>query len=84
MRLNKPFKSDKPEKKFQVYARDSKTGKIKHIYFGATGYEDYTMHKDSARRDSFRARHKCDPIRKLNKASARYWACQYLWNKRQS
>jgi hypothetical protein len=78
-KLNKPWKSDKPEKKKQVCAKDSETGKIKHIYYGATGYEDYTIHKDTQRRKSFRARHGCDPVKKLNKGSAKYWACQDLW-----
>jgi len=77
--LNKPWRSDKPEKKFQVCVRDSDTGQVKHIYYGAKGYEDYIQHKDAARRRSFRARHKCDPVKKLNKGSARYWACQDLW-----
>ena len=77
--LNKPWKSDKPEKKKQVCARDSETGDIKHIYFGATGYSDFTQHKDPKRRRSFRARHKCDPVNKLNKGTARYWACENLW-----
>jgi hypothetical protein len=78
-KLNKPWRSDKPEKKWQVCAKDSQTGEVKHIYYGARGYEDFTQHKDPKRRRSFRARHKCDPISKLNKASARYWACQKLW-----
>lgn len=79
MQLNKPFKSDVKGKKYSVYVRDS-SGKIKKINFGAVGYEDYTQHRDKDRRKSFRARHGCDPVSKLNKASARYWACQYLWD----
>ena len=78
-RLNKPWRSDKPEKKRQVCARDSDTGQIRHVYYGATGYEDFTQHKDPKRRRSFRARHRCDPVRKLNKGTAQYWACQDLW-----
>lgn len=27
----------------------------------------------------FRKRHKCDPVKNLDKTTARYWACQYLW-----
>ena len=32
----------------------------KRVPFGADGYEDYTIHKDSARREAYRARHKKD------------------------
>ena len=78
-KLNKPWRSDKPEKKWQVCAKDSITGDIKHIYYGARGYQDFTQHHDPKRRRSFRVRHKCDPVKKLNKGSARYWACQDLW-----
>lgn len=79
--LNKPFKSDVAGKKFSVYVKTDE-GKVKKISFGAKGYEDYTQHGDLQRLKSFRARHNCDPVSKLNKASPRYWACQYLWNRR--
>lgn len=52
---------------------------IKVINFGHVDYEDFTQHKDSERRKSFRSRHNCDPVKELNKLSARYWTCQYLW-----
>jgi hypothetical protein len=78
-KLNRPWRSDKFGKKRQVCARDSETGDIKHIYYGATGYSDFTKHKDPARRRSFRARHRCDPVSKLNKGTAQYWACEDLW-----
>jgi hypothetical protein len=77
--LNVPWKSNKPGKKKQVCAKDSETGDIKNIHYGATGYQDFTQHHNPKRRKSFRARHKCDPVKKLNKASAKYWACQDLW-----
>ena len=77
--LNTPWKSDKPGKKKQVCAVDKETGNVVNIHYGAVGYEDFTMHKDPARRKNFRARHGCDPVRKLNKGTARYWACQDLW-----
>jgi len=31
-----------------------------HTDFGASGYEDYTTHKDVARRESYLSRHKKD------------------------
>lgn len=63
--------------KFRVLAKEGDD--IKVINFGHVDYEDFTQHKDSERRKSFRARHKCDPVKELNKLSARYWSCQYLW-----
>jgi len=79
-KINKPFPSSNPKKKFDVYVK-TREGNIKKISFGAKGYEDFTTHKDKERRRLFRLRHKCDPVSKLNKDSARYWACQFLWGK---
>lgn len=77
-RLNTPFDSNRKFKKRQVCVRD-RYGNIKNIHYGDTRYEDFTQHKDKGRRIAFRLRHGCDPVSKLNKASARYWACQDLW-----
>ena len=77
-RLNKPFASTRKFKKFDVFVKQD--NKIKKIYFGDIRYEDYTQHKDKARRKSFRARHGCDPVSKLDKTTPKYWSCQYLWN----
>jgi hypothetical protein len=79
MKINKPFRSDVKGKKYSVYVKN-KEGNVKKINFGAKGYGDYTQHRDKTRRKSFRARHRCDPVSKLNKSTPRYWACQYLWN----
>lgn len=79
--LNKPFKSNREGKKLQVCVRD-KDGQIRNIHFGATGYSDFTIHKDIKRRAAFRARHKCDPVSKLDKNKPKYWACEFLWGKR--
>lgn len=74
--LNKPFKSDRKFKKLQVCVKDKEV--IKNIHFGDNRYSDYTRHKDKKRRENFRARHRCDE--KPSKTSARYWACEELWN----
>lgn len=76
LQCNKPVKSWRKGKKYAVKACNKTNKKI--IHFGATDYEDYTIHKDKKRRKSFRARHKCDSD-KPNKLSARYWSCEYLW-----
>lgn len=76
--FNKPKRYRGPKKyKFRVLAKEG--SKIKVINFGHSDYKDFTQHKDSKRRKSFRARMQCDPVKKLDKLSARYWACQYLW-----
>jgi hypothetical protein len=76
--LNKPFKSDRKFKKKQVCVKDV-AGKIKNIHYGDKRYEDFTQHKDKKRRESFRARHKCDELTKKDKATAKWWACEDLW-----
>ena len=69
-----PYKSiDKPEKKFYIITNDNKK-----VYFGAAGYEDFTTHKDEARKQRYIARHKknedWDDIN-----SAAFWSRFYLW-----
>lgn len=72
---NKPVKSTRPGKKKMVNACDN--GKQKLVHFGATGYQDFTQHKDSGRRSNFRSRHNCAD--KKSKLTAGYWACKILW-----
>jgi hypothetical protein len=76
LKCNVPKRSWRKGKKKVVLACSG--GKEKVIHYGAKGYSDYTIHKDKARRDSFRARHKCD-TKKPSKLSARFWACEDLW-----
>lgn len=78
--LDKPFKSNRKFKKLQVCVKDKK-GNVKNIHFGDKRYEDYTTHKDKKRRKNFRLRHGCDPVSKLNKATPKHWACEFLWGK---
>lgn len=77
-KLNVPFKSNRKFKKFQVCVKD-KRGNVVNPHFGDNRYEDYTQHKDPARRKNFRSRHNCDPVSKLDKTTPRYWSCQFLW-----
>lgn len=53
--------------------------KVKLLHYGDKNYQDYTQHKDKERRKNFRKRHGCDPVKKLNKLTRKYWACQDLW-----
>lgn len=54
------YESDKPTKKYYIEFTNPKTGRVKKTYFGATGYEDYTMHKDDERKDRYLSRHKAN------------------------
>ena len=56
----------------------------KKIHFGDIRYEDYTMHKDKARRDRYRARHKKILLKNgkpayKDKNTASYWSYHLLW-----
>ena len=53
MQIYKPYKSDKPDKKYYII---TKTGK--RIYFGAAGMSDFTLHKDEERKQRYIQRHK--------------------------
>lgn len=71
-----PYKSDKKDKKFFII-----TSKSKKVYFGATGYQDYTMHHDDTRKQSYIKRHAStenwnDPD------TAGFWSRWLLWNKK--
>ena len=61
-------------KKYKVYVKNPKTGKIKKINFGdSKGGLRLNIH-DAAARRSFVARHKCKE--KKDKMKAGYWACR--------
>lgn len=66
-------KSTIKDKKYKVIL-DGKT-----IHFGATGYEDFTTHRDEDRKRLYLARHRSrenwnDPM------TAGFWARWLLWN----
>jgi hypothetical protein len=72
--LNKPIRSRSGSKKFHVYVKDPKTGRIRIVRFGDPNMR--IKKHIPERRKSFRARHKCDSVD--NVLSARYWSCQ-MW-----
>jgi len=56
----------------------------KWIHFGATGYEDYTQHKDPARRANYRRRHGAIKLKDGRLAytvptSPAFWSWNLLW-----
>jgi hypothetical protein len=78
LRERKPMLSWLPNKKMVVLYK----GKV--IHFGATGYSDYTQHRDKARRRRWYARHskilnkQGKPVIK-DKNSPSYWSAKILW-----
>jgi len=53
----------------------------KKINFGAKGYSDYTIHKDSDRKERYISRHKSqENWKKSGINTAGFWARWLLWN----
>jgi len=68
-------KSNKPKYKLKAVIDDNKT-----IYFGASGYSDYTIHKDDKRKEAYLKRHAKrenwnDPL------TAGFYSRWILWHK---
>jgi hypothetical protein len=68
--LGKPMQGD--SKKFKVYVKNPKTGKVVKVNFGAKGMN--IKKNNPVRRKAFRARHNCDNPGPRTKA--RYWSCR--------
>ena len=70
-----PYKSDKKDKKYFIITQSGK-----RVYFGATGYDDYTTHGDDKRRLAYVNRHKKnEDWTKSGINSAGFWSYHYLW-----
>ena len=70
-----PYKADDGKHKYFIITN---TGK--RVYFGAVGYEDYTMHHDEKRKQQYIIRHqKRENWNDPNLAG--YWSRWLLWNK---
>jgi hypothetical protein len=68
--LNKPKRGG--PKKYYVYVKDPKSGRVKRVTFGST--ELSVKIQDPKRRASFAARHKC--AERKDKTKASYWSCR--------
>ena len=67
-------KSSNPEKKYDAFVEGKK------ISFGASGYSDFTQHKDEERKKNYIARHRVNQNwNDLKTAGAR--SKNLLWNK---
>ena len=69
-------KSSKPDKKYDAIIDGKKT-----VSFGATGYSDFTKHKDEERKQRYIARHGATQTWKdIEKPQT--WARYILWEKK--
>ena len=81
VKLNYPMRGG--TKKYQVYVKNPKTGKVKKISFGDVHGGLTAKVSNPKARKAFAARHKCST--KKDKTKAGYWACRinrygHLWN----
>jgi glutaredoxin len=74
-------KSDKKDKKFKVtIVKPNEKNKI--VYFGASGYSDFTKHKDKERMKRYDNRHKSrENWTKSGITTAGFWSKWILWSK---
>jgi len=72
VKLNYPMRGG--TKKYQVYVKNPKTGKVKKIAFGDVHGGLTAKVSNPKARKSFAARHNCDM--KKDKTTAGYWACR--------
>ena len=71
-----PYKSDESNKKYFIITKDKKK------YFGASGYSDFTIHKNESRKQRYINRHKnSEDWTKSGSDTASFWSRWLLWNK---
>lgn len=80
-KLQKIHKSTHKDKKLTAVFLNKDTNKTKLVHFGASGYSDYTIHKDDDRKMRYISRHQSrenwnDP---LTPGALSRWV---LWNKK--
>lgn len=70
------------KKKYKAVLKNKETGREKSVKFGATGYDDYTTHKDEERKNAYISRHKArENWTKSGVDTAGFWSRWLLWNK---
>ena len=70
-----PYKSEKPNKKYFIITKDNKK-----VYFGASGYSDFTINKDEERKLRYIKRHNNENWTKSGIDTAGWWSFKYLWS----
>lgn len=69
-------------KKYRVTIHDSRTGTERTVHFGASGYSDYTLHRDAARMERYTDRHRArENWTRSGIYTAGFWSKWILWNK---
>ena len=68
--------SDKPTKKFEARIDGRKS-----VYFGQAGASDFTIHKDTERKNRYLKRHESMGEDWSNPLTAGFYATNLLWNK---
>ena len=72
-----PYKSEKQGKKYYIITESNRK-----FYFGASGYSDFTIHKDEQRKQRYIDRHKNNENwSKSGIDTAGFWSRWLLWNK---
>ena len=80
MRLEK---SPKAAKKFCATVWESSDKRSVRVHFGAAGMEDYTLHRDKARRRRYLRRHRKRENWTLSGITTPgFWSRWLLWNKK--
>ena len=74
VKLNYPMRNNGSGKKYYVYVKNPKTGKVKKISFGDVKGGLTAKVSDPKARKAFAARHNCDM--KKDKTTAGYFACR--------
>ena len=69
-------RSKNPKKKYDAVVDGDKI-----ISFGASGYSDYTLHKDPARKENYIKRHSHEDWSRANVLSAAWLSRFMLWEK---
>jgi hypothetical protein len=72
--IGKPMKNTGGGKKYKVYVRSPKTGKIKKVTYGDSKGGLKGNWNNAEARKSFAARHKC--AKKKDRTKPGYWACR--------
>ena len=80
MKLVSVKKSPNPDKKLRATLIDEDQ-KLHHVDFGASGYEDYTTHKNPKRKALYLARHSArEDWKKSGLMTPGFWSRWGLWN----
>ena len=75
------YESDKPNKKFYIEYVNPDSGRLRKIYFGASGYNDYTLfpkNERDSRKERYLKRHQKEDNTNPTKPS--FYATNLLWN----